>query len=66
LFDPFFRDGPVDLAGSAEEFARVARQRWGRSDSPGERLERLAWYDRNLDPRTLDARLLDLLLKATA
>ncbi len=59
LFDPFFRQG-LDVAATGTEFAERAAALWAAPDPPAERARRLEWYDRFLDPRLLDARLLRL------
>lgn len=60
LFDPLFDDSPVALARTAEEFVERARRIWSDPDSHSHRDERLEWHHAHLEPKTLDARLLDL------
>jgi hypothetical protein len=62
LFDPFFHESPVKLAGSSSGFAQLALEEWRRAESPSERADRRTWYDRNLDPQVLDHRLLQIVL----
>lgn len=62
LFDPFFRESPVVLAGSAAEFADRALEQWRHPGTASDRTRRIEWYDRHLDPRMLDARLLQIVL----
>jgi hypothetical protein len=62
LFDPLFEQGPLEIAPSREEFVQRAVEAWQRPMTPTERERRLRWYRAHLDPRTLDARLLDIAL----
>jgi hypothetical protein len=66
LFDPFFEQSPVILASTEREFAEAARAAWSAGDSAEQRVTRLQWYGERLDPRTLDERLLRLVLGTNA
>lgn len=58
LSDPVFAGGPVELAGNAAAFSRLAAERWAAPDDTRARAERRAWFDREFDPNRLDGRLL--------
>ncbi|MBI4421201.1 MAG: hypothetical protein HY560_10275 [Gemmatimonadetes bacterium] len=62
LLDPLFAGGPLLLAATRDEFVNAARRVWSSPDSPEERARRLAWYRQHFDPRTLDRRLLGMVL----
>ncbi len=62
LFDEYFSQSPISLAGDAEEFARNAAEAWTSAQTDAECSARRTWYDTHLDPRALDAQLLELVL----
>jgi hypothetical protein len=66
LSDPVFAGGPVELAGNAAAFSRLAADRWAALDDSRARAERRAWFDREFDPNRLDGRLLAIVQGTSA
>jgi hypothetical protein len=57
LFDSFFDGGPAAIAGTRDEFVKMATHVWSTPDTGEARAERVSWHRTHLDPRALDARL---------
>jgi len=67
LADPFFVDGPIDVAHTRDEFVALALRAWeSRGADAAPRVERRAWYRRHLAPQDLDARLLAVVTGRTS
>jgi hypothetical protein len=66
LYDPRFDRAPIAVASTREEFAALARATWERGDDPTGDASRRAWYDEELAPEKLDARLLAIVTEGTA
>ncbi len=67
LFDPMFDDSPVACADSRDDFVRQAAAMWReRKGGAGDRASRIAWYREQLDPRMLDARLIEIVTASPA
>ncbi len=60
LSDPLFNASPVAIADGEREFVRLALDAWNSGEHAAERGARRAWYQSCLDPRELDARLLEI------
>lgn len=60
LSDPLFDDGPVALARNEREFVERAQLLWADPESHSHRDQRLQWHRTHLEPKMLDARLLDI------
>ncbi len=63
LFDPFFEEGALHVASTSEDFVHQAVSLWNEPDSPSARHRRIAWHRTHLDPASLDARLLEIVLE---
>ncbi|MCZ6916712.1 MAG: hypothetical protein O7I93_08045 [Gemmatimonadetes bacterium] len=63
LHDPMFDSGPIHVAASLQEFARMAKAVWHSTDSADERGRRLQWYAEHFDPVMLDRTLLGILMR---
>lgn len=67
LADPFFVDGPIDVAHTRDEFVTLALRAWeSRDTDAAAHVERRAWYQRHLAPQDLDARLLAVVTGSTS
>ncbi len=60
LSDPLFDASPVAIADGEREFVRLALDAWNSGEQAAERGARRTWYQSCLDPRELDARLLEI------
>lgn len=60
LSDPLFDASPVAIADGEREFVRLALDGWNSGEHAAERGARRAWYQSHLNPRELDARLLEI------
>ncbi len=58
LFDPFFDNSPVAIAGDERAFVEDALRNWDAEETARGRLARRSWYDRRLSPEKLDGALL--------
>ncbi len=60
LLDPLFEDSPIALARDERGFVELAGRLWADPESHSHRDQRVEWHRAHLEPRMLDARLVDI------